>query len=331
MNQSITDVPGLLVGHWTDKDAGTGCTVLLCPQGAVASVDVRGGAPATRETDLLDPTCTVQKVHAVLLSGGSAFGLAAADGVMRWLESHGYGFDTGVARVPIAPAASLFDLAIGRADVRPDANAGFAACESAHDGMVAEGNVGAGTGATVGKALGPALATKAGFGTFSKRIRDDVIVAALVAVNALGDVVDPRGGDVIAGTRNPDGDGFLSSEMLLQGVMGATFQALGGERGHTTLAIVATNARLTKAQAKRVAMMAHDGLARVIRPSHHPFDGDVVFVLSVGDKQGDVGAVGLTAAQVLAEAVLRAVAFAEPLHGIPAASDFSHKADRFKK
>jgi len=327
MNHTLTDVPGLKVGHWTNLEAGTGCTVVLCPQGAVASVDVRGGAPATRETDLLDPTCTVQQVHAILISGGSAFGLAAADGVMRWLEEHDYGFDTGVARVPIVPAACLFDLPLGRADVRPDAAAGYAACEAASTDAVAMGNVGAGTGAAVGKLLGFGQASKGGLGSASKSLGRGVVVAALVAVNAVGDVVDPRSGKILAGARKPLVGGFVDSEKFMQSRMGQTIQDLANKRGNTTLAVVATNAKLSKAQAKRMAMMAHDGLARTIRPSHHPFDGDAVFALSTGEKEADVGILGAAAAQVLAEAVVQAVRAAETLHGIPSVRDLGSGSD----
>ena len=323
MKDCITDVSGVLVGHWTDLDAGTGCTVVLCPQGAVASVDVRGGAPATRETDLLDPTCTVDRVHAILLSGGSAFGLAAADGVMRWLEERGYGFDTGVAKVPIVPAACLFDLPLGRSDVRPGPEAGYTACEVASDAASAEGNVGAGTGATVGKLLGFGQATKGGLGSASKHLGGGLVVAAMVAVNAVGDVVDPQSGQILAGARKPVRGGFVDSEAFLQSLAGQTIQDLASARGNTTLAVVAVNARLDKAQARRVAMMAHDGLARVIRPSHHPFDGDIIFVLATGEVAGDVGVLGVAAAQVVAEAVIRAVRAAQALHGIPAAQDLA--------
>lgn len=321
MNNALTDVPGIKVGHWTNLEAITGCTVVLCPEGAVAGVDVRGYAPGTRETDLLKPTCTVDKVHAILIGGGSAFGLAAADGVMRWLEEHGYGFDTGVAKVPIVPAAILFDLPLGRADVRPDAAAGYAACEAASDGPVAEGNVGAGTGASVGKMLGFKQATKAGLGTASKRIGRGIIVAALVAVNALGDVVDPDSGQIIAGARKPVVGGFANSMALAESTIGQTIASLAG--ANTTLAVVATNVALTKAEATKVAQMAHDGLARVVRPAHTTFDGDTVFALSLGDKQADSGLIGAVAADMLAEAVIRAVRAAEPLAGLPAARDLA--------
>ncbi|NOX63077.1 MAG: P1 family peptidase [Chloroflexi bacterium] len=320
MNNGLTDIPGIRVGHWTDPEAGTGCTVVLCPEGATAGVDVRGGAPATRETDLLEPTRTVQQVHAVLIGGGSAFGLAAAEGVMRWLEEHSHGFDTGVAKVPIVPAACLFDLPVGRADVRPGPDAGYAACETASDGPTAEGNVGAGTGATVGKLLGFGQATKGGLGCASRAIGKGVVVAALVAVNAVGDVVDPATGEILAGARRPVVGGFVDSMKFMESALGQTIHDLA-RRDSTTLAVVATNAQLSKAQATKVAQMAHDGLARVIRPSHHPFDGDTIFALSLGDKQADPGLIGAVAADVLANAVLRAVRAAESLHGIPAVRD----------
>ena len=319
MHHAITDVPGIRVGHWMNREAATGCTVILCEGGAVAGVDVRGPAPGTRETDLLRPGHLVERVDAVLLSGGSAFGLAAADGVMRYLEERGLGFDTGVARVPIVPAAILFDLAIGRADVRPDAEAGYQACLAADDGPVAEGNVGAGTGATVGKLLGPRHATKAGLGTASQRIGKGVIVGAMVAVNAFGDVVDPRTGEILAGARTPVGGGFLNTVERMKGDLGQTILAMM----NTTIGVVATNARLTKEQANLVAMMAQDGLARAIRPAHTMLDGDTLFVLSLGQRKGDVSAIGVAAADAVAQAIVRAVRAAETLHGVPAHRDLA--------
>jgi L-aminopeptidase/D-esterase-like protein len=318
MNVSLSEVPGFRIGHWTDLDAGTGCTVVLCPEGAVAGVDVRGGAPGTREIALLEPTCTVEQVHAVLLSGGSAYGLDAAGGVMRWLEERGHGFDMGVARVPIVPAAILFDLSLGRADVRPDAAAGYAACEAATDGPVAEGSVGAGTGATVGKALGFAQATKSGIGAAVRRIGKDIVVAALVAVNAFGDVVDPASGAIVAGARQPGGNAFVGSQQVLESMAAQAWRG-----GNTTLGAVITNAALTKVQATKVAQMAHDGLARTIRPIHTPHDGDTIFALSRGDVQADVGLIGAVAADVVAEAVLAAVRAASGLHGMPAMRDLA--------
>jgi len=315
MHNAITDVKGLQVGHWTDERAATGCTVVLCGEsGAVAGVDMGGGAPGTRELALLDPTCLVERVHAICLSGGSAFGLAAADGVMRYLEERSIGFETGVARVPIVPAAILFDLALGDASVRPDAAAGYVACQAATDGPVAEGSVGAGTGATVGKLHGLAKAMKGGVGTASCRTAGGVVVGALAVVNSFGDVVDPQTGEIIAGARRIVGEGFVDMEAALLGELLSVQQPLA----HTTLGVVATDVALTKTQATRVAQMAQDGLARAIRPVHTPFDGDTVFALSLGEREGNVGQVGVVAARVLAEAVVRAVRKARGLHGVPA-------------
>lgn len=300
MNQTLTAVPGIRVGHWTDLDAATGCTVVLCPDSATAGVAVRGGGPGTRETDLLRPETMVQQVHAVVLSGGSAFGLAAADGVMRWLEEHDVGFDVGVTKVPIVPAAILFDLLVGRHDVRPDAQAGYAACESATDDPVAEGNVGAGTGATVGKLMGPFSAMKGGLGSAVVRLGKGVVVGALAVVNCLGDVVDPATGEIVAGARSPDGSWLDTAARLIE--MGG-----GPQFGNTTLAVVATDAGLTQAQCTAVANMAHTGLARAIRPAHTLLDGDTIFALSTGDKQADVNVVGTAAAEAVSRAILRAV------------------------
>lgn len=317
-HNALTDVPGLKVGHWTNLEAATGCTVILCQEGAVAGVDVRGTAPGTRETDLLNPVCMIQEVHAILLSGGSAFGLAAADGVMRWLERHAYGFDVGVAKVPIVPAAILFDLALGRADVRPDAAAGYAACEAASDGPVAQGNVGAGTGATSGKVLGINRATKTGLGTASKTISDDITVAALAAVNALGHIYDPRRQRIIAGPRGADG-AFIDTVQVMAGQREQAKPKFAGT--NTTLAVVATNVALTKSEATKMAQMAQDGLARVIYPVHTHFDGDTVFALSLGNKTGDLSLIGALAAEVLADAIISAVLSASSLGGLPAARE----------
>ncbi len=304
MNNAITDVDGILVGHYTDAENKTGCTVILCPpDGAIGGVDVRGLAPATRETDLLAPGHLVERVNAVLLTGGSAFGLDAAAGVMHYLEEKKLGYDTGVARVPIVPAAAIFDLAVGSAAVRPNADAGYRACVAATSGTVAEGRVGAGTGATVGHLLGPKFTSPGGLGTASQSIGKGVIVGALVVVNAFGDVVDPRTSEILAGTRKPVVGGWLKSGDAIKS--GITQAAL--ERTHTTIGVVATNAALTKEQANVVAMMAHDGLARAIRPAHSSYDGDALFVLSAGRQEGDVTAIGHTAAEVVAEAIVRAV------------------------
>lgn len=317
MNNSITDVAGLKVGHWTNCEAATGCTVILCEDGAVAGVDIRGGAPGTRETALLDPVCTVEKIHAILLAGGSAFGLAAADGVMRWLEERNVGYDVGIAKVPIVPAAILFDLPLGRADVRPDAAAGYAACEVASDGAVAEGSVGAGTGATVGKLLGFHRAMKGGVGTASRALANGIVVAALVVVNAAGTVFDPWTGIAIAGARDAESGQVIDPRTLAERLLTRTLTDIGFRGGNTTLAVVATNVALSKVGCSKVAQMAQDGLARAINPIHTSIDGDLVFALSVGNQQADTGLIGALAADILAEAVVRAVLTAESLHGVP--------------
>ncbi len=322
MNGTLTDVPGLKVGHWSNLEAATGCTVVLCPEGAVAGVDVRGSAPGTRETDLLNPINFVEKVHAILIGGGSAYGLAAADGVMRWLEEHNYGFDLGFVKVPIVPAAILNDLTIGSAKVRPDSAAGYAACDVATDGPVLLGNVGVATGATAGWVLGFNQRTKTGLGSASRQVIGGIVVGAVVAVNPFGDVYDLKTQQIIAGARRPDGKGFLSSSEFIESMIGQMLaQAVGGR--NTTLAVVATNASLTKAGTTKVAQMAHDGLARTIRPIHTMGDGDAIFALSAGDKQADISLIGTLAAEVLAEAVVSAAMSAESLAGIPAARDLA--------
>ena len=322
MYQAITDVTGIKVGHYTDPQGITGCTVVLCEGGAVGGVDVRGSAPGTRETDLLRPVNLVERVHAVLLTGGSAYGLDAASGVMRWREERGIGVNVGVGVVPIVPAAVLFDLGIGDPKARPDAAAGYQACETAAAGPVAEGCVGAGTGATVGKLLGPKFATKSGLGTASTQIGKGIVVGAIVVVNAFGDVVDPARSAILAGTRNPLVGGFADTVKRMQGDLGQIVLSLA----NTTLAVVATNGYLTKEGANKVAQMAHDGLARTIRPIHTMLDGDTVFALATGErpKKGagaDPSVVGTAAAEVLAQAVIRAVEQAESLGGVPAARD----------
>jgi L-aminopeptidase/D-esterase-like protein len=311
MHDDITDIPGIRVGHDTNLTAGTGCTVVLCDTPAVGGVDVRGGAPATRETDLLRPMHMVEEVHAIVLTGGSSFGLDAASGVMRYLEEQGIGFDTGVAKVPIVPAAAIFDLAFGDATVRPNAAAGHRACEQATAEPVAQGNTGAGTGATVGKMMGPALAMKGGLGSASTQLPDGILVGAIVAVNALGDILDLQTQQVVAGARNPAG-GFIFDNLS----------------GNTTIAVVATNASLTKVEVNKVAQMAHNGLAMVIRPAHTMFDGDTVFALALSAQTQthlapataalQVSSIGAAAAITLARAIVKAVRNATDLHGIPA-------------
>ena len=318
---AITDIAGLRVGHFTDSRRPTGCTVLLCETGAVAGVDVRGAAPGTRETDLLHPLATLEQVHALLLTGGSAFGLAAADGVMRWLDERGFGVPVGPARVPIVPAAVLFDLWLGDARIRPDAAAGYAACEAASAQPPAQGNFGAGAGASVGKLFGIANAMKGGIGSAAVRV-GRITVAALVAVNAIGDVVDPVSGRVIAGARGADGRTPLgTTAALCAGQLPAKLM----DGMATTIGIVATDARLTKAQTNKLAGMAHDGLARSINPVHTATDGDVMFALATGGAHlpGNLTVLGALAAEVTARAVLNAVCAAEGLLAppIPSARD----------
>ena len=302
---SITDVQGLLVGHFTDTRRPTGCTVVITPDGAVAGVDVRGAAPGTRETDLLHPSNLVDKAHAVLLAGGSAWGLDAAAGVMRWLEEHGHGYRVPYGLVPIVPAAVLFDLPVGDWRIRPDAQAGYAACMQASRQRPADGNVGAGAGALVGKLFGISRAMKGGIGSASITL-EGVTVGAIVAVNALGDVVDPASGATIAGARTADGRSLLHIRNAI----------LAGEQPNpllagtnTTLGVVATDAVLTKAQAHRLAQVAHDGLARSINPVHTMSDGDTVFALGTGRVAHALGMMRLStlAAEVTARVVLRAV------------------------
>jgi len=316
------------VGHAQDDEALTGCTVVLCEKGAVGGVDQRGGAPGTRETDLLNPLNLVEKVHAVLLAGGSAFGLDAASGVMRYLEERKIGFDTGVARVPIVPAAILYDLAIGRADIRPDAEMGYraAACASADEARA--GNVGAGTGASVGKIFGMAGAMKSGLGTVSMDIGGGIIVGAIVAVNAFGDVIDPQSGEILAGARSTrlgpirlgSTDYFADTLAVMKTLTGRTIMALAASRS-TVIGVVATNARFTKTEATKMAQMAQDGLARAIRPAHTMLDGDTIFALATGQKKADVSIVGAYAAEVFAQAIVRAVKMAKPAGGLPAVSE----------
>jgi L-aminopeptidase/D-esterase-like protein len=317
---SLTDVPGISVGHHTAAGRLTGCTVVLCLEGATAGVDVRGGAPGTRETDLLRPDNLVEQVQAVLLTGGSAFGLAAAGGVMQWLEERGHGLRVGNAIVPIVPAAVLFDLWLEDARLRPDAAAGYAACAAATREPAAQGSVGAGAGATVGKLFGIERAMKGGIGSASITV-GAVTVAALVAVNATGDVIDPTTGRVIAGTRGGDGQPRSAAAAIIAGELPA--RAIAGMA--TTIGVIATDAALTKSQANKLATMAHDGLARTIHPVHTMTDGDTLFALATGasGRPGEMTVLGVMAAEVTAQAVLNAVRHATGLitPGLPAARD----------
>lgn len=324
LNNAITDVRGIEVGHAQNDEALTGCTVILCRKGATAGVDVRGGAPGTRETDLLNPINLVQKVHAIVLSGGSAFGLEAAGGVMRYLDEQKIGFNTGAAKVPIVPSAILYDLNVGRADVRPDLAMGYLAASQASSTPPAEGNVGVGTGASIGKMFGGTLSMKAGVGTAGMSIGGGVIVGAIVAVNAFGDVIDPQTGSILAGLRSGKvgplkvgkKDRFADTLAMMKGALGRTLLGFAS-RANTVIGVIATNARLTKSQATKVAQMAQDGIARSIRPAHTMLDGDVVFALSTGAKNADVSVIGALAAEVMAEAVVRAVTKAKTAGGLP--------------
>ncbi|HEY9151478.1 MAG TPA: P1 family peptidase [Anaerolineales bacterium] len=319
---SITDVSGIEVGHAQNDNALTGCTVILCRKGAVAGVDVRGSAPGTRETDLLNPINLVEKVHAVVLAGGSAFGLDAASGVMRYLEEHKIGFDTGLAKIPIVPAAILYDLSLGDKNIRPDAEMGYLACLNASKDESAEGDVGAGTGASVGKLFGNALAMKSGLGSASIDIGNGIMVGAIVAVNAWGDVIE--NGEVIAGLRSgkvgPIRVGgreyFADTLKMMRTFAGRNMMRLA-TKSNTVIGAVATNAALTKVEATKVAQMAHDGLARCIRPAHTMLDGDTIFALSTGNKKSDVTTIGAFAAEAMAQAILRAVKMATPAGGLP--------------
>ncbi|MBK6852271.1 MAG: P1 family peptidase [Burkholderiales bacterium] len=334
----ITDVAGLMLGHYSDTRRPTGCSVVLCPHGAVAGVDVRGAAPGTRETDLLAPGNLVEQVHAIVLAGGSAYGLDAASGVMRWLEEHGHGLPVGPAVVPIVPAAVLFDLWVGDASIRPDAAAGYAASDDAVAASAAHhprhwGNVGAGSGATVGKLFGPQHGMKGGIGSASLTV-GGVTVAALMAVNAVGDIRDPSTGRLIAGARNDDGltlrdiqASFVAGRLPGRRLPVASDDTVAGPvpGANTTIGIVATDARLDKAQARRLATEAHDGLARCIWPAHTAFDGDTVFALATGSSSASLPpeVLGTLAAEVTARAVLNAVRAARGLDNpaLPSASD----------
>ncbi|MDJ0391354.1 P1 family peptidase [Roseomonas sp. E05] len=302
---SITDVPGVKVGHFTEARRPTGCTVVLVEQGATAGVAVRGAAPGTRETDLLDPSNTVEQVHAILLAGGSAFGLSAAGGVVRWLEERGYGLPVGPARVPIVPAAILFDLSVGDHSIRPDEAAGYAACEAATASPPGQGSVGAGTGATVGKLFGIERAMKGGIGTAAMQV-SGITIGAIVAVNAVGDVIDPGSGEIVAGALDPTGTRPCgTTATLLQSEKPASV-----DRGSaTTIGVLATDAALTKAQCRLLANSAHDGLARCIDPIHTILDGDTIFAIATAraTQAADMMVMGAAVPRVVTAAVLKAV------------------------
>lgn len=325
LHNSITDIPGIRVGQAQDQDRLTGCTVILCDSAATAGVDQRGGAPGTRETDLLNPVNQVGKVNAILLAGGSAFGLAAATGVVRYLSERKVGYRAGGMHIPIVPAAILFDLGIGDDQAFPDEEMGYQACLDASSEPPLQGNFGAGCGATVGKLLGIKQAMKSGIGTASIHIGGGVLVAALVAVNSFGDVVDPKAGSILAGTRSAKAgpikiggtDYFADSLQLLKTSTGRLIMSLA-TGSNTVIAVVASNAKFDKTQTTKVAQMAQDGLARCIRPAHTMLDGDTIFAVSTGRKKADVSIVGAWTAEVLSQAILNAVLNARPVGCLPA-------------
>jgi L-aminopeptidase/D-esterase-like protein len=336
-NMTLTAVEGVKVGHYTLSERPTGCTAILFKDGTTGSVDERGGAPGTRETDLLNPVNNVQIVNAVSLAGGSAFGLDAASGVMKWLDERGIGYPVGAnGVVPIVPAAILFDLGFGgSAKIRPGSECGYKAADAASEAPVEEGNVGAGAGSTVGKSGGPSTGRaggggpmKAGIGSAAIKLPNGLIVAAIVAVNAVGDIIDPWTGQVVAGARGADGR-LLDARKLIRG--GGAREGRAGE--NTTIGLVATNAKLTKVQAQKMAQMAHDGYARAISPVHTPGDGDTIFSAATGtwDGQANYGQIGSLAAEAMADAIVRAATQAAASHGLPSARDLGTIPARFKR
>ncbi len=317
IEKDYIQIPGVRIGHAQDLEAATGCTVILCEKGAVAGVDVRGGAPGTRETDLLDPVNLVDRVHGVLLTGGSAFGLDAAAGIMEYLESRGAGFDVGPTKVPIVTGAVLFDLDIGDFKTRPDKDMGHRACLNSETDRHLEGSIGAGTGATIGKILGSAGSMKGGLGTYYIQV-GDLVVGAVVAVNSFGDIIDPKSGQIIGGALGGDGKTFVGTESIIIENYNFNKESFGG---NTSIGAVITNAQMTKARANKVASMAHDGFARTMRPAHTMVDGDTIFTLATGEVFADINAVGVLAARAVEGAVLRAIKSADSLQGVKSYKD----------
>lgn len=344
MNRALTDVQGVLVGHWSDPVHGTGCTVVLTPEGSCGGVDVRGSAPGTRETALLNPVNRVDRVHGVLLSGGSAYGLGAAHGVVEWLAERGFGWFTPAAPVPIVPAAILYDLGFGGSAVYPTQEEAYAACESASDADDKRGSIGAGTGCTVGKLLGVDRCTRGGLGQASAELPGGVVVSALIAVNAVGDIVDPIRAEQVAGARDPE-SGLLVDSLSVAASLDSFFFRPSGpdsipsspspdqsdsEDNHpvqenTSIGVVATNLSLSKTEVTKLAQMAQTGVSRTTRPAHTLYDGDCLFGLSTGalDAQIELSLLGAVAAEVVAAAVLDGVLNATPAHGVPAASELT--------
>ena len=322
-DDGLMRVPGIKVGHYTDAEAATGCTVVLCESGAVGGVDVRGSSPGTRETDLLRPTNSVSEVHAIVLSGGSAFGLDATSGAVRFLEERGIGYEIGPVRVPMVPAAILFDLGIGDHTVRPGPEQGYQACRNAASGPIAEGSVGAGTGATVGKLLGWERAVKGGIGVSSVDLGDGLVVGAIVAVNAVGSVYDADTGTLEAGPRRDDGTGMIDT---LAAITSPEYVSGGGlPPANTTIGVVATNAPLSKEQANKLAAVAHDGLAMAIRPAHTMSDGDTLFAMATGglDRPADMNRLCAAAVVCVSRAIVSGVRKAKGLGGVPAVTELT--------
>ncbi|GAA0865074.1 P1 family peptidase [Paraclostridium tenue] len=319
MYNNILDVKGIKVGQVQQMEGLTGCSVIICEEGAVCGVDVRGSAPGTRETDLLDPINMIQKVHAVVLSGGSAFGLEATCGVSKYLEENGIGFDVGVAKVPIVTGAVLFDLGVGDSKCRPDIDMGYEACRVASYTKLEQGNFGAGCGATVGKIKGGDYCTKGGIGSYSIKLDNGLVVAALIAVNAFGDVYEE--GKVIAGVLNDNKDGFLNTyDLMKQGVNKGGFNI-----DNTTIGVVATNAKLDKAHCKKVSQMAHNGFAKTIFPIHTPHDGDTIFTLATGEIETDITLLGSLATEVVEKSIINAIKNAKSINNIPSYNEINLK------
>lgn len=314
---NFTDIPGIKLGNAQNLEAGTGCTVVLCEEGACAGVDIRGGAPGTRETDLLNPINLVDKIHAVVLAGGSAFGLDAASGVMRYLEEKDVGFDVGVTKVPIVCSAVLFDLTCGDYKIRPDAKMGYDACVNSKDNCCMQGNIGAGTGATVGKVLGTEHSMKGGLGTYSVKV-GELMIGAVVAVNCFGDVIDSTSGEILAGALNDDMRTFSNTEKIMLSQFSNKNNYFNG---NTTIGVIATNAKLSKCEASKVSSMAHNGYGRTMRPAHSMFDGDTIFTVSTGEIDVDVNVVGFLAANVMENAIINAIKNSNSLYGFKAYND----------
>jgi len=312
----ITDVKGIKVGHSQSREGMTGCTVILCEKGATGGVDVRGSAPGTRETDLLKAEKMVDRIHAVVLSGGSAFGLEAASGVMKYLEEKGIGFDVGITKVPIVTSAVIFDLNIGDYKIRPDINMGYEACKNASFEEKRQGNIGCGMGATVGKILGHTSSMKSGLGSATVKV-GDLVVSALVAVNSFGDIYDFSTGRQIAGVYDYDNKKLLNTVEIMKGMN----NNIGFNMTNTTIGVIATNAILTKAEANKVSQMAHNGLAWTINPIHTMVDGDTIFTMATNEIKADINLIGTMAAEAMAKAVLNGVYYAEGSHGLKAAKD----------